>query len=282
MNRAVVPPLTGVRIVSLAVNLPGPLALAELVRLGATAVKLEPPAGDPLAAVSPAWYAELTADVRVVTVDLKDAAGRRELAGMLESCDVLITSNRPSALARMGLDALESTHPGIVHVEIVGGDGDLSEVPGHDLTYQAAHGTLQPPELPRVPVADMLGGERAVTAALSGLLSRAGTGSGLKVRVSLDAAARAAAAAVRHGLTGPGGPLGGAQPNYAVHRTSDGHIAAAALEPHFADRFRRHVGSTPEEIARAFAQRPTAYWEALGAEHDIPLTGLRSPRCSRT
>ena len=41
-------PLDGVRIVSLAQNVPGPVALARLVADGATAIEVEPPAGDPL------------------------------------------------------------------------------------------------------------------------------------------------------------------------------------------------------------------------------------------
>ncbi|PZT99619.1 MAG: hypothetical protein DI630_16375, partial [Gordonia sp. (in: high G+C Gram-positive bacteria)] len=41
-------PLHGVRVVSLAMNLPGPLATARLVRMGAAVVKVEHPSGDPL------------------------------------------------------------------------------------------------------------------------------------------------------------------------------------------------------------------------------------------
>ncbi|WP_207769478.1 CoA transferase [Nocardioides currus] len=278
MSAPVAAPLRGVKVVSLAVNLPGPLAVAELVRLGATATKVEPPMGDPLAAVAPSWYDELVAGLDVVTVDLKSADGTQKLAALLEDCDILVTAHRPSALARLRLDAMMQNRDRLVHLEIVGGDGDLAEVPGHDLTYQAAHGTVLPPQMPCVPVADILGAERAVTAALGALLSRAQTGEGGRARVSLDAAAHAAAGAVRHGLTGPGDPLGGALPQYGLHRTSDGHIAAGALEPHFAERFRHHVGESPEEIADAFAQHPTAYWEALGIEHDIPLVGVLPAR----
>ena len=36
-------PLKGVRILSLALNLPGPAALMRCVRMGANCVKLEPP-----------------------------------------------------------------------------------------------------------------------------------------------------------------------------------------------------------------------------------------------
>ncbi|MCX7669717.1 MAG: CoA transferase, partial [Anaerolineae bacterium] len=47
-------PLRGIRVVSLAVNLPGPLTAARYTELGAQVTKVVPPTGDPLAWVSPA------------------------------------------------------------------------------------------------------------------------------------------------------------------------------------------------------------------------------------
>lgn len=60
---------------------------------------------------------------------------------------------------------------------------------GHDLTYQATHGTLQPPTMPTVPVADMLGAERAVSEALAALIATAKSGTGQVRRVVLEEAA---------------------------------------------------------------------------------------------
>ena len=68
--------VAGVGVVSLAVNLPGPLAVARLASMGASATKVEPPSGDPLQAVAPSWYEELAAGQEVVTLDLKSPAGR--------------------------------------------------------------------------------------------------------------------------------------------------------------------------------------------------------------
>lgn len=59
------PALQGVRILSLSLNLPGPAALMRLERMGASCVKLEPPApanaaagitGDPMSAYSRTAY----------------------------------------------------------------------------------------------------------------------------------------------------------------------------------------------------------------------------------
>lgn len=132
--------LNGVRILSLAVNIPGPLAAARLARFGASVTKVEPPTGDPLAAVAPSWYAELVSKQTVLVLDLKDAGDHAKLDVELTSADVLLTAMRPSALRRLGLDDAHVRYPGLCHVEIVGYDGDLEERPGHDLTYQAKIG----------------------------------------------------------------------------------------------------------------------------------------------
>src|SRR5438067_1163829 len=58
--------LDGVTVVSTAVNLPGPLAASRLCSWGARVTKIEPPAGDAFANISPEWYGRLIAgqDVR--------------------------------------------------------------------------------------------------------------------------------------------------------------------------------------------------------------------------
>lgn len=272
-------PLDGVRVVSLAPNLPGPLAAARLAGMGATVTKVEAPAGDPLQHVAPGWYAELVQGQRVLTLDLKDHGDRAELARLLARADVLITAMRPSALARLGLHHDVDEH-GLLHVEIVGHDGDRADEAGHDLTYQASAGTLQPPHLPTVLVADLLGGERAVSATLAGLRRRDLHGGPVRQRVVLEDVARSAADGVRHGLTAPGGALGGGLPSYDVYRTADGHVAVAALEPHFARRLAETLGATREELTQRLAAESSAHWAALARRLDLPLVAVtgRSPQ----
>ena len=48
-------PLAGLRLVTLAVNVPGPMTAARLKGFGASVVKVEPPSGDPLMHQNPAW-----------------------------------------------------------------------------------------------------------------------------------------------------------------------------------------------------------------------------------
>lgn len=266
-------PLDGIRVVSLAPNLPGPLAAARLASMGATVTKVEPPSGDLLATAAPSWYAELAHVAEVVALDLKDAAGRAALEELLATADVLITSMRPSALTRLGLHESVDRHE-LVLVEIVGHDGDREDEAGHDLTYQAAFGTVRPPHLPLVLAADILGGERAVSAALAGLRQRDLHGGPVRERVVLEEAARAAGAGVRHGVTLPGGVLGGGLPTYRLYPTADGHVAVAALEPHFAERLGRTVGRTAGELTDRFAAEPSAYWEELAQTYDLPIVAV--------
>jgi alpha-methylacyl-CoA racemase len=156
-------PLDGIRVVTLAQNVPGPVAVSRLVAEGAMAVKIEPPAGDPLRALSRAWYRRLHRGVTVERVDLKTAGGRTRLHALLESADLLLTSQRPSALGRLGITTriLARAHARLRWVNIVG-DTHEPEHPGHDLTYQAEAGLLGT-QMPRTLLADLLGAERAVS-----------------------------------------------------------------------------------------------------------------------
>jgi alpha-methylacyl-CoA racemase len=271
--------LASVRVVSLATNLPGPIAAARLSDLGASVTKIEPPGGDALGPASPSWYAALTAGQCVVVLDLKVPEDRARLDDELNGADLLITAMRPSALARLGLANLAESYPGLCHVEIVGYDGDQEEVGGHDLNYQAAHGTLQPPAMPTVPVADLLAAERAVSAALLLLLARERSGTGGRQRVVLDEAARDAGAAIRHGLTGPGTVLGGGLPLYGIYECADGYVALGALESHFTERLREALGTEVTRVAleAAFAARDTEYWMAMAERLEIPLTPVVVP-----
>ena len=289
MTTRSVDPLAGVTVVSLAVNLPGPVAAARLASMGATVIKVEPPTGDPLRSVVPSWYDELASGQEVVSLDLKDAADRAQFESRLAGADVLLTSMRPSASARLRLAESALRH-GLVLVEIVGYDGDRAEEAGHDLTYQAVHGTVLPPTMPLVPLVDLLGAERAASAVLAGLRQRDHSETGKNgqqndpaphLKVVLDDVAQHAASAVRHGLTGPNDVLGGASPVYGLYPTTDGHVAVGAVEPHFAARLGHVVGTTRDELTARFATDASDHWEALGREHDIPIVAVRDPRTLR-
>ena len=283
-------PLAGVRVVCVAVYVPAPLAAQRLRALGAAVVKVEPPAGDPLAELCPSWCAELDAGFDVLRLDLKQPAGRDRLDALLAQCDVLLTATRPDSLARLGLawDALHGRHPRVCHVAVVGHAAPHAARPGHDLTYQAEAGLLAPPHMPHMPrtlLADIAGAERAASAALALLLARERTGAAGRAEVALADAAAQYAAPLRHGMTAPGGVLSGAAPSYALHPTRDGWVAVGALEPHFRERLCRELDIEPASGPAALAallrdrlsQRSAREWERWALARDLPLAAVRAP-----
>ncbi len=276
------PLLEDVRVVSMALNLPGPVACARLRAEGARVAKVEPPRGDPLATYCAPWYRELHEGTHVRRADLKEAPGRAVLDALLADADLFVTAQRPAALARLGLDParLAARHPRLCHVAIVGRPAPESGAPGHDLTYLAAHGLVDPPHLPPTLFADMAGAERAVSTALALLHSRARTGRGGRGEVALEAVAAFLAQPLAHGLTGPGAMLGGSAPGYNLYEARDGWLAVAALEPHFAARLAAALGLDrldADALRARFREHGTAHWGAWAREHDVPIAALRIP-----
>ena len=271
-------PLAGFRAVNVSVNIPGPVAAARLAELGATVTKVEPLDGDPLEVASRELYERLAAGQTVVRLDLKDDAGRDALAELLAEADVLVTSSRPSTLARLGLSQPELTarHPQLVHVAIVGHAEPDQERAGHDLTYASAFGAVAPPSLPQTLVADLGGAERAVTTTLALLLARERGGSERYAEVALTEAAETFALPWTYDLTRPGGVLGGGLPFYGFYEAQGGWIAVAALEPRFRERLVAELGVEPshDAFAAAFAGRAPADWEHWAAERDLPIAAV--------
>lgn len=290
--------LHGLRILSLALNLPGPAALMRCRHMGAACTKLEPPSGDPMGHYNPGAYAELHEGVKVLQADLKTPQGQEALHRELARTDVLLTSFRPSALRKLGLGwkELHSRYPALSQVAIVGAPGDRAEEPGHDLTYLAENGLVPGLELPATLYADMGGSLMASEAVLQAALRKheryAGGGDphpeGLYLEVALSDAAAYLGLPRRWGLTQPTGPVGGAHAGYRLYPCKDGRVAVAALEPHFAASlcaaagvaandvkamFARH---THAAVAAFFASRTRAELDRLAAEQDLPLHTLAS------
>jgi crotonobetainyl-CoA:carnitine CoA-transferase CaiB-like acyl-CoA transferase len=275
-----VKPLANIHVLSLACNLPGPVAAARLGDLGAAIVKVEPPEGDALAEANPAWYRALHQGQEVIRLNLKAPGDRDRLNQRLGKTDLLLTSFRPSALERLGLGwtELHARFPRLCQVAIVGHGAPHEELPGHDLTYQADVGLLSPPALPPTVLADLGGALEAVNTALGLILARErGHGSGY-AQVSLAQAAAFFAEPLRRGMTMPTGPLGGGLPIYNLYRTRDGWIALAALEPRFWNNLTRLLELSTldkEQLQRVFLTRTARDWESWAREHDLPIVALR-------
>ncbi len=277
--------LAGVRVLSLALNLPGPAALMRCRAMGAECLKFEPPAGDPMRHYNTTAYAALHAGIDVHTVDLKQADGQAALHEALAGTDVLLTSFRPSALAKLGLDraGLQQRHPRLSQVAIVGAAGTRAEEPGHDLTYLADAGLVTGTALPPTLYADMGGALLAGEAVLQAVIQARATGRGVHHEVALNDAAQWLALPRTWGLTVPAGAVGGAHAGYRVYPCADGRVAVAALEPHFAARLCEAAGLPPADMADPATHRAIGAWlagrtradlDALAHARDIPLHTL--------
>lgn len=291
-------PLRGVRVLSLALNLPGPAAFMRLKAMGATCVKAEPPApgsapkgtsGDPMGQYNPKAYAVMHDGIRTITIDLKTDRGQARLHKELARTDVLLTSFRPSALEKLqlGWRHLHRQHPALSVVAIVGAPGARAEEPGHDLTYLADAGLVTGLDLPATLFADMGGALMASEAVLKAVLAHQTRGKASFQEVALSDAAAWLALPRQWGLTKPSGAVGGAHAGYRVYPCKDGRVAVAALEPHFAAALCAAAGvpltdaratlfhpKTHEAIASFLQGKTREQLDRLGAEKDIPLHTL--------
>jgi alpha-methylacyl-CoA racemase len=272
--------LQGLNVISLGINTPAPVAAWRLAKMGARITKVEPPGGDPLKGLARAWYEALSAGQTVITLDLKDTAGRARLDALLATADLLLASFRPSAMRRLHLDweTLHARHPQLCFVGITGYPPPLEERSGHDLTYLAGAGLVTPPELPSSLYVDLAGAERCVSQALALLLHRARTGEAACATVSLHDCAVDLAGPMKAGLTVSGGLLRGAYPLYGLYETSDGWIALAALEPRFAQRLLSELGlahADRDQLALKFRERTAADWQKWAEDRDLPLVAVQ-------
>ena len=253
--------LDGVRVLDLGVWRPVPYATQLLVELGAEVIKVEPPAGDPMR-MYPVLFSILNAGKRSVAVDLKDADQRAAVLDLARDADVVIEGFRPGVAAKLGVgpDDVRAVNPRAIYCSIsgFGQDGPAREVAGHDLSFQARAGLLEPkpgsePVVARPPVADIASGAYAAMAICAALVRAGRTGEGEVIDVSMTD--------VLATWTGPVGALdggdhaGGQMPGYGPFRVADGWIVLSVInEDHFWAALMHGLGH-PGLAALTFAER---------------------------
>jgi crotonobetainyl-CoA:carnitine CoA-transferase CaiB-like acyl-CoA transferase len=183
-------PLRGIRVIDAATLAAGPMVATALGEFGAEVIKVEQPgAGDPLRTwghmkdgVGLFWKS-MGRNKQCVTLDLRSDDGQELFHRLLAVSDVVVVNNRPSALARWGLDyeSVRATNPQIVmlHVSGFGGGGPASDRPGFGTLAEAmsgfAHVTGQPdgpPTLPPFFLADGVAAQSATYAVMMALYHR--------------------------------------------------------------------------------------------------------------
>ena len=183
-------PLDGIRVVEAATLAAGPMVGTALGEFGAEVIKVEPPgAGDPMRTwgnrrdgIGVVWKS-VSRNKRCVTLDIRRSEGQDVFHRLLDVSDVLVVGNRPSALARWGIDydAVHAAHPQIVmlHVSGYGRGGPKSDRPGYGTLAEAMSGFAHvvgqpdgPPTLPPFMLADGVASLAATYAVVMALYHR--------------------------------------------------------------------------------------------------------------
>jgi crotonobetainyl-CoA:carnitine CoA-transferase CaiB-like acyl-CoA transferase len=184
------PVLHNIRVIDASTLAAGPMVATALGEFGAEVIKVEQPgSGDPLRTwgelkdgIGLLWKS-MSRNKRCVTLDLRSLDGQEIFHRLLGVSDVVVINNRPSALARWGLDyeSVHAAHPHLVmlHVTGYGRGGPKSDRPGFGTLAEAmsgfAHVTGQPdgpPTLPPFFLADGVAAQSATYAVMMALYHR--------------------------------------------------------------------------------------------------------------
>ena len=306
------PPLAGLRVLDFSTLLPGPLATLMLADAGADVVKIERPgSGDEVRSYVPklgdtsAIYATLNRGKRAFAADLSNTSDRRQVLQLAARAQVVLEQFRPGVAERLGIgyEQILAVNPAVVYCSITGygQSGELKDRAGHDLNYLAQSGLMSivsdpsgSPYLPVTNLADIAGGSYpAVLNILLGLRRSDSTGHGCHLDISMThnlqvlAFANLAAERAGGGWPQPNAELlTGGSPRYHIYRTSDGrHLAVAALEQKFWQRFVELIGLAPEqqndvgneqrvitEVSNCIARQSAEHWRGVFATQDACAT----------
>jgi len=204
------PLLTGLRVLELAVEPPLNTTSMFLADLGAEVIKVErPPTGDFTRDVgalatelrTSAFHLTLSRNKKSLTLDVRTEAGKRIFFELVATADILVQTSAPGTPEKLGIgyDQCRDAKPDLVYVSLSGyGDtGPYSQYPAHGLCLEAFLGnarpgrtddgrltTVMPPPVSPGPPAHV-GGLVAAIAALAGIAHRNQTGEGCYLETSL-------------------------------------------------------------------------------------------------
>jgi len=147
-------PLAGLCVVE--VSMLGPAAITSaLVDLGADVVKVEPPAGDYIRAMT--WpivegvslmHLHVNRGKRSIVLDLRNDDAKEVFRDLVADADVVVEAMRPGALERLGLgpDVLRKNNEKLVFASIsgYGATGPYRDYPSHGIAYDTWAGIVTP------------------------------------------------------------------------------------------------------------------------------------------
>ena len=260
--------LSGIRVLDLSLQLPGPFCTMMMADYGADVVKVDEPVPrvrNPFATEDPGTGPldrYLNRGKKSVTLDLKSSEGREIFRKLAATADVVVEGFRPGVVKRLGVEyeTLSAANPALVYCSIsgYGQTGPMRDAAGHDVNYLSYAGVLglsgrpeEPPSLLPVQVGDVYGGSMmALSGILMALLSRQRTGEGAWLDISMTDGSVASLAIPASNFLGGGVPqergalpLAGLLPCYDTYRCADGgYVSLGALEPWFWQKLVSRLG----------------------------------------
>ncbi len=273
-------PLAGLRVVELAQNLAGPWCARILADLGATVVKVEPPAGDSARAWGPPFdhdmgtpFTVANPGKRLLRLDLKVPEERARLTELLAAADILVEAFRPGALDALGFgdEAVAEINPRLIRASVraYGERGPLAHLPGYEPLMQAHAGMMSytgekggSPVRVGTSVVDLGTGMWLAIGVMAALRERDRTGEGMRVSAALFDTAVSWSGYHLLGVMA-GGPIPEPQGAglsmicpYGAYRTSDGALMIAVGNDGLFERFARAVGRADWLEDSRFASNP--------------------------
>jgi len=193
--------LAGVLVVSVEQAVAAPYVSGRLADAGARVLKIERPEGDfargydSFVHGESAYFVWLNRGKESVRLDLKDAADRERLAGLIGKADIFIQNLAPGVISRLGFDPdeLRARYPRLITCSIsgYGDDGPLAHLKAYDLLVQAetglssVTGNEHGPARVGVSVCDIAAGMTALSSIMQALYARERTGAGRHISLSL-------------------------------------------------------------------------------------------------
>lgn len=196
-------PLTGIRVIECASIVLGPMTTQLLGDMGADVIKVEEPIGDLTRRIGPqraenmgALFLGCNRNKRSVVLDLKHGGQRTMFDTLVAGAEIVVTSVRPSAAARLGLDheSLTRLNPSLItcQLEGFGADGPYAGKAAYDDVVQSLSAlamlqtvvTGEPRYVPTI-LADKITAVHAAYAIAAALIHRLRTGRGQAINVPM-------------------------------------------------------------------------------------------------
>jgi crotonobetainyl-CoA:carnitine CoA-transferase CaiB-like acyl-CoA transferase len=303
MSTAAVSALCGIRVVDFSRFMPGPFASWLLADYGADVVRIETPrevakqlellrvtAGGKTSSARRTRAAQTYArNKRSLLIDAASERGREIIFKLIARADVLVEDYRPGVMTAMGYGyvAMSALNPRLVYcsVSFAGQTGPYSERAGHDPLALSLAGALsmlvndRRPQLPNIPIADVVTGCLAAFGILAALRARETTGRGQLVDAAMSDASTVLLGTSLWRKAGDrrvNTPTGEWSPKGGVWECADGQfLCTTDMEPRYWQRFcvamgcedfvslqaaRERWPEMRERISDIFRSQPLAHW----------------------